>query len=58
MNNVTFNVTIIKDMINEGNESFTLIIVPESLPSRIDRGNPYKTTVTIVDIIGELLTTI
>ena len=52
---VTFNVTIIKDEIHEGNESFTLAIMNSSLLSRVNRGSPGNTTVTIVDTTGELL---
>ena len=50
--NVTFDVTIMNDNIVENNETFTLIIRPNSLPDRISTGSIQRTTVTIVDNDG------
>ena len=55
MTRVAFDIPITNDTIYEGNESFTLTIRGNSLPSRVSRGNPGKATVTIVDTTGELL---
>ena len=55
MINVTFDIPIINDIIHEGNESFTLTIVRYFLPSRVSRGSPHMSTVTIVDTTGELI---
>ena len=55
MTSVTFDIPIINDMIHEGDESFTLTIVNSSLPSRVSRGDPHMTNVTIVDTTGELI---
>ena len=46
---VPFNVSIIDDMIFEGNENFMLTIDPSSLPTDVTVGNPDQATVTIVD---------
>ena len=54
---MTLNISVIKDAIHEGNESFTLTIMNNSLPYRVIRGSPGNTTVTVVDTTGELLTT-
>ena len=43
------DIPISNDMIHEGDESFTLIIVRSSLPIRVSRGSPSMSTVTIVD---------
>ena len=52
---VTFDIPITDDTIHEGNESYTLNIIKNSLPSRVSRGRPNIATVTIVDTTGELL---
>ena len=47
---VPFNVSIIDDMIFEGNEDFMLTIDPSSLiPTGVTVGSPDQATVTIVD---------
>ena len=47
---VPFSVSIIDDMIFEGNENFTLTIDPTSLPpTGVSVGSPDQATVTIVD---------
>ena len=47
---VPFNVSIIDDMIFEGNEDFMLTIDPTSLPpTGVSVGSPDQTTMTIVD---------
>ena len=53
MTRITFNITIINDTIHEGNESFTLAIMKNLLPSRVNRGRPNMATVTIVDTTSE-----
>ena len=55
MTSVTLDIPIINDIIHEGDESFTLTIVRDSLPNRISHGSPSKTTVTIVDTTGKSL---
>ena len=55
MTSVTFDIPIINDMIHEGDESFTLSIMKNSLPSRVRRGSLRTATVTIVDTTGELI---
>ena len=54
-NTATLNIPITKDTIHEGNESFTLTIMKNALPSRVSRGSPSMATVTIVDTTGELI---
>ena len=46
---VPFNVSIIDDMIFEGNENFILTIDRSSLPNDVTVGSPDQATVTIVD---------
>ena len=47
---VLFDIPINDDMIFEGNENFTLTIVPTSLPpTGVTVGSPDQATVTIVD---------
>jgi len=46
---VTFDVPITDDDILEGIESFMLTIDQSSLPDDVNRGDPGKATVTIVD---------
>ena len=57
MTRVTFYISIIYDIIHEGNEFFTLTIMNSPLPYRVNRGSPGNTTVTVVDTTGELLAT-
>ena len=54
MTSVPFDVPITDDVIQEGNENFTLTIDP-SLPTGIFVGSPDQATVTIVDNDGKLL---
>ena len=49
----TLNISIYEDNVFENNESFTLTINTSSLPSGVTRGDPGKTTVTIVDNDGK-----
>ena len=49
MTNATFDVSITDDNILEVNEDFMLTIDPSSLSPNVTPGNPYQTTVTIVD---------
>ena len=49
MTSVPFDVSITNDNTIEGNEDFTLTIIRNTLPDRVDRGNPFRLTVTIVD---------
>ena len=51
-------IPIYNDMIHEGNESFTLTIVRNSLPTGVSRGSPNMTTLTIVDTTSELIVVI
>lgn len=51
----TFNVSITDDSTLEGNENFTLDIIPESLPNGVSRGSPGTTTIFIMDNDSELL---
>jgi len=53
---VSFDVSITNDNIHEENETFKLIILRSSLPSRVNRGSPKEATVTIADTTSELLT--
>ena len=53
MTRVPFNVSLIDDIIYEGNEDFTLTIDPSSLPTGVTVGNPDQATVTIVDNDGK-----
>ena len=50
---VSFNISIVDDMILEGNENFDIIIVPGSLPNDVTRGVPGRTRVTIVNDDGK-----
>ena len=52
---VSFNVPITNDNILESDEKFhlTIEIGSSSLPSGVTVGNPYQTTVTIVDDDGK-----
>ena len=50
---VAFYIPIINDIIHEGNESFTLDVVKNLLPSRVSCGNHCVAAVTIVDTSGE-----
>ena len=56
MTRVPFDVPIIDDNTIEDNEDFTLRIVRNTLPDGINRGNPFRATVTIVDDESKLLT--
>ena len=49
---VVFDVSIMNDTTIESNESFTLAIIPESLPEQIKIEIPDRTTITIVDNDG------
>ena len=49
---VIFEVSVVDDTLHEGNESFTLEIVPTSLPDKIMIRNPDRTSITIVDNDG------
>ena len=53
MTTAYFVVSIINDNLLEGNETFTLILIPPSLPSDVIVGNPAEAIVTIVDGTGE-----
>ena len=46
---VPFEVPINDDNIFEGNEDFDLNIIRTTLPNGVDRGDPFRATVTIVD---------
>jgi len=46
---VSFDVPITNDNIHEGNETFKLIIIRSSLPTRVSNVSPSEATVTIVD---------
>ena len=56
MTRVPFDAPIIDDNTIEDNEDFTLRIVRNTLPDGINRGNPFRATVTIVDDESKLLT--
>ena len=56
MTRVPFDVPIIDDNTIEDNEDFTLRVVRNTLPDGINRGNPFRATVTIVDDESKLLT--
>lgn len=49
MTTASFNVPIIDDSMFEGNETFTVTIVPSTLPSRVVPGAGCVVTVTIDD---------
>ena len=49
---VVFEVSIVDDIIVERNETFTLVIIPESLPEKIKITNPERTSITIVENDG------
>ena len=53
--NVSFDVPVNDDEIFEDNESFQLSIIRRSLPDDVNRGNPGRATLTIVDNDSELL---
>ena len=44
-----FDVPITNDTLLESNEDFDLIITTRDLPDRVTRGDPSRTTVTILD---------
>ena len=46
---VPFDVPINDDNILEGNEDFSVIILPDTLPAGVTSGDPGSATVTIVD---------
>ena len=50
---VPFDVNITNDDILEGNETFSLNIIPSSVPDRVIMGNPRLSEVTIVDNDGK-----
>ena len=50
------DIQIIRDLVHEGNEFFTLIIMKSTLPNRVSRGSPGMTTVSIIDTTGMLIT--
>ena len=52
---VPFDIGIVNDDILEGNEDFDIVIIGATLPNRVSRGNPSRSTVTIVDNDSELL---
>ena len=52
------DITIYNDILHEGNESFTLTIVRNSLLSRVSRGSLSMSTVTIVDTTSALIVVI
>lgn len=49
---VTFNVSIIDDNTLESNETFVLIINPDSLPNKISATDPKRTNIIILDNDG------
>ena len=53
MTSVTFDVPIHDDNILEDNETFTLVIMANSLPSKVRRGTPGRATITIINFIGK-----
>ena len=55
MTRVSFNISIVNDILHEGNEFFTLTILNRSLPSRVSHGSPYVANITIVDTTGKIL---
>ena len=52
---MSFNISIVDDTMQEGNESFDLFIVPRSLPNRVTQGNPSSITINILDDDGKSL---
>ena len=46
---VPFNISIIDDILLEGNEDFDITIIQSSLPDGVSRGNPGTATVNIVE---------
>ena len=56
MTSIPFDIRIIDDNTIESNESFTLRIVRNTLPDGVNRGDPFRATVTIVDDESKLLT--
>ena len=53
-----FDVPIVNDTLLEGNEYFQLVIHVRSLPKRVTRGIPGRTSVTIVDDDSKSLATV
>ena len=53
--NVSFNINIFEDEIEDDNETFTLTIISKTLPDRVSTGNPSTSTVIIADTTGENL---
>ena len=49
------NITIWNDKILERKENFSLTINSSSLPNNINLGDPFQTTVTIVDDDGKYI---
>ena len=49
MTNASFNVPIINENLFEGNETFTVTIVPSLLSNRIIKGTGCDVTVTIIN---------
>ena len=52
---VSFEIPITDDDILEADESFSLVIIPESLPNLFSRGNPGVVMVTIMNNDGKLI---
>ena len=50
---VLFDVNIANDDTVEGNETFSLSIIPSLVPDRVIMGNPRQSAVTIVDNDGK-----
>lgn len=50
---MSFNISITDDNIVEGNESFSLVITPESLPYFVSRGIPGVAVVIIMNDDGK-----
>ena len=50
---VSFVVVVTNDNVLEGDEKFSLIIDPSSLPTGVTVSNPAQTTVTIYDDDGK-----
>ena len=52
MTEATLNVSIVDDLISEGNKNFTLTINASSLPNKVSGSDHDQATVTIVDNDG------